>query len=138
MEWKLEVVPVPVSDVDRAKAFYGEQVGFAVDLDRTVPGGMRIVQLTPPGSGCSIHLVTGGAPGSLSGLTLVVSDVVAAHKELAGRGVPVGDVVHFDNGVQVKGPGTEPWSTMAFFADPDGNAWVVQERPRGAGGQDGV
>ncbi|GAA0264343.1 hypothetical protein GCM10009527_070460 [Actinomadura nitritigenes] len=95
-------------------------------------------------------MVTGGAPGSLSGLTLPGgrSGVgwsgkqslrrVAAREELAGRGVPVGDVVHFDNGVQVKGPGPGPWSTMAFFADPDGNAWVVQERPRGAGGQDGV
>ncbi|GAA4141455.1 VOC family protein [Actinomadura keratinilytica] len=129
MEWKLEAVPVPVSDVDRAKVFYGEQVGFAVDIDRELPGGRRLVQLTPPGSGCSIHLVTDGEPGSVKGLTLVVGDIEAAHAELAGRGVPVSDVVHIEDGERRPGRGEKPWSTMIFFSDPDDNRWVVQERP---------
>lgn len=124
---KLEVVQVPVSDVDRARDFYNEQLGFNVDVDREVPGGMRVVQLTPPGSGCSIHLVGGGEP--LRGLTLVVSDIVAVHAELAKLGAPVSDVIHFENGKQVPGHSGEPWSTMVFFADPDGNQWIVQERP---------
>ncbi|GAA4072955.1 VOC family protein [Actinomadura miaoliensis] len=132
MDWNLEVVPVPVSDVDRAKAFYSERVGFNVDIDQEIPGGRRLVQLTPPGSGCSIHLVTDGEPGSVKGLTLVVGDVEAAHAELAGRGAPVSDVVHFEDGVQRPGRGEKPWSTMIFFSDPDDNHWVVQERPASA------
>ena len=104
---------MPVSDVDRAKEFYAEQVGFAVDLDRTVPGGMRIVQLTPPGSACSIALGTGvtdAPPGSVRGMQMVVSDIEAAHAELAERGVDVSDVQVF------------PWGSFVFFDDPDGNA----------------
>jgi catechol 2,3-dioxygenase-like lactoylglutathione lyase family enzyme len=127
VDMKIEVVPVSVSDVDRAKDFYSKQLGFNVDLDRVIPGGMRIVQLTPPGSGCSIHLVTGGKP--LRGLTLVVPDVVATHAELTRLGAPLSEVVHYENGVQVPGRSDEPWSTMAFFSDPDDNYWVIQERP---------
>jgi catechol 2,3-dioxygenase-like lactoylglutathione lyase family enzyme len=128
VDMKIEVVPVSVSDVDRAKDFYSKRLGFSVDLDRVVPGGMRIVQLTPPGSGCSIHLVGGGGK-PLRGLTLVVSDVVATHAELTGLGAPLSQVVHYENGVQVPGRSDEPWSTMAFFSDPDDNSWVIQERP---------
>ncbi|MBV9856690.1 MAG: VOC family protein [Streptosporangiaceae bacterium] len=131
MEMKIEVVQVPVSDVDRAKDFYSKQFGFSVDVDRVVPGGMRVVQLTPPGSGCSIQLAGGGGE-PLRGLTLVVPDVVATHAELTRLGAPLSEVVHYENGVQVPGRSDEPWSTMVFFSDPDGNHWIIQERP-GAG-----
>ncbi len=127
MEIKLEVVPVSVSDMDRARDFYTEKLGFNLDIDRVVPAGKRVVQLTPPGSGCSIHLVEGSEP--LNGLTLVTPDLVALHAELTKRGAPIGDVIHYENGKQVPGRSDEPWSTMAFFADPDGNNWTVQERP---------
>ncbi|MFC4061984.1 VOC family protein [Planomonospora corallina] len=132
MDWKLEVVPVPVTDVDRAKRFYGEQAGFAVDLDIEVGDGTRVVQLTPPGSDCSIHLntgITGPPPGSLQGLQIVVPDIEAARAELAGRGVPVSPVRHYDeDGGLADGPGGR-WNSFVFFADPDGNGWVLQERP---------
>lgn len=124
---KLEVVKVSVTDVDRARDFYAEQLGFNLDMDREVPGGMRIVQLTPPGSGCSIQLVKGDE--RLDGLTLVASDIVAVHAELTKLGAPVGDVIHYEDGEQVPGYSDEPWSSMVFFADPDGNKWIVQERP---------
>ena len=133
MDWKLEVVPVPVADVDRAKRFYEEQVGFVVDLDTLIGDGVRLVQLTPPGSGCSIHLNTalpGPAPGSLQGLQLVVPDIEAARAELVERGVEVSSVRHMDDGVWVEGRGGD-WNSFVFFSDPDGNCWVVQERPAG-------
>jgi len=128
VDMRIEVVQVPVSDVDRAKDFYSNQLGFNVDVDRVVPGGMRIVQLTPRGSGCSIHLVGGGGE-PLPGLTLVVADVVATHAELTRLGAPLSEVVHYENGVQVPGRSDQPWSTMAFLSDPDGNNWIIQERP---------
>jgi catechol 2,3-dioxygenase-like lactoylglutathione lyase family enzyme len=131
VDWKLEVVPVPVSDVDRAKSFYSEQVGFDVDLDTRIDDEVRIVQLTPPGSGCSIHLNTGildMTPGSLQGLQLVVSDIEAAHAELVERGVEAGPVQHLADGVWVEGRGGT-WNSFVFFSDPDGNGWVLQERP---------
>jgi catechol 2,3-dioxygenase-like lactoylglutathione lyase family enzyme len=131
MEWKLEVVPIPVSDVDRAKRFYGEQVGFAIDLDTRIGDGLRIVQLTPPGSGCSIHLSTGTLdvpPGALKGLQLVVSDIDAARAELVERGVEASPVKHMDGGAWLEGRGGE-WNSFVFFSDPDGNGWVLQERP---------
>jgi catechol 2,3-dioxygenase-like lactoylglutathione lyase family enzyme len=118
MDFKLELVPVPVSDVDRAKAFYTDQVGFNADHDHTVSDEIRFVQLTPPGSACSISIGTGivaTAPGSVQGLQLVVDDVAAAREELAGRGVPVSDVQDF------------PWGSFVFFEDPDGNGWAVQQ-----------
>ena len=121
MDWKLELVAVPVSDVDRAKAFYVDKVGFNADHDHTVSDAVRFVQLTPPGSGCSIAIgkgLTKAAPGSVEGLQLVVADVVAAKSELAARGLEVGEVQEF------------PWGKFIFFADPDGNRWAVQEIPK--------
>ena len=120
MDWKLELVAVPVSDVDRAKAFYVDQAGFDADHDHRISETIRFVQLTPPGSACSIALgkgVTDAAPGSVQGMQLVVSDIHAAHAELAGRGVEVSDVQEF------------PWGSFVFFSDPDGNGWAVQQLP---------
>lgn len=137
MEMKLEVVVVPVSDIDRAIDFYGEKVGFNVDADTTFPGDIRVVQLTPPGSGCSITFLKGfGAqmePGSLQGLQLTVSDIRAAHAELSGRGVDVSDVQKVDQEkgefVPLEGD-AEPYNGFIFFNDPDGNGWAVQQGPR--------
>ena len=131
MDWKLEVVPIPVTDVDRAKRFYGEQVGFVVDLDARIAEGVRLAQLTPPGSGCSIHLSTGildVPPGILEGLQIVVPDIEAARAELVERGVEASPVQHMDDGAWVEGRGGE-WNSFVFFSDPDGNGWVLQERP---------
>ena len=131
MDWKLELVVVPVADVDRAKRFYGEQVGFVVDHDTRVSDEVRVVQLTPPGSACSIGIGTGiaeSAPGSVQGLQLVVSDIEAARAELVARGVEVSEVQHYENGVRVEGRGG-PWNSFMYFNDPDGNGWAVQERP---------
>ncbi|MDQ2853364.1 MAG: VOC family protein [Chloroflexota bacterium] len=131
MDWKLEVVVVPVSDVDVAKRFYSEQMGFVIDVDQSVGDEFRVVQLTPPGSACSISIGKGlvdSAPGSLKGLQLVVADIDAARAELVGRGVEVTPVRHMDNGVWVDGRGGD-WNSFFFFNDPDGNAWTVQETP---------
>jgi catechol 2,3-dioxygenase-like lactoylglutathione lyase family enzyme len=120
MDWKLELVAIPVSDIDRAKAFYTEKAGFNADHDYTVSDEIRFVQLTPPGSACSIAIGRGlvdTPPGSAAGLQMVVPDIVAAHDELAGRGVEVSDVQDF------------PWGRFVFFADPDGNRWSVQQIP---------
>lgn len=120
MDWKLELVAIPVSDVDRAKAFYTTQAGFDADHDHTISDEIRFVQLTPPGSDCSIAIgkgVTDAQPGSVQGMQMVVSDIEAAHSELAGRGVEVSDVQEF------------PWGSFVFFADPDGNRWAVQQLP---------
>jgi predicted enzyme related to lactoylglutathione lyase len=128
MDWKLEVVPVPVSDIDRALAFYRDLFGFAVDLDDQVSDEVRLVQLTPPGSGCSIHLTTTDMPpGSLRGLQIVVDDIAAARADLAERGAEVSPIRHFDAGAWVDGPGGR-WNSFAFLSDPDGNTWVLQER----------
>jgi catechol 2,3-dioxygenase-like lactoylglutathione lyase family enzyme len=130
MEWKLELVVVPVADVDRAKRFYSEQVGFVVDVDHRPSETFRVVQLTPPGSACSITVGTGLGdmpPGSLKGLQLVVPDVVAARAELVERGVEVSPVKHFADGVMADGPGGD-YNSFIFFSDPDGNAWTVQEK----------
>jgi catechol 2,3-dioxygenase-like lactoylglutathione lyase family enzyme len=132
MNWTLEVVCVPVSDVDRAKAFYADQLGFAVDHDTTISADNRIVQLTPPGSGCSIcigNAVVAMPPGSLQGLQLVVPDVHAARAELAGRGLDVGEVqVYTADGLRPARDGDE-LNNVGFlhFADPDGNGWAVQQ-----------
>lgn|SRR5579872_5335632 len=131
MDWRLEVIVVPVSDVDRAKAFYSEQVGFNVDVDRVMSETFRVVQLTPPGSACSVTIGTGltpMTPGSLKGLQLVVSDIEAARDELVGRGVDVSGIKHFEDGVMADGPGGN-WNSFLFFDDPDGNSWAVQQRP---------
>lgn len=131
MDWKLEVVVVPVADVDRAKRFYSEQVGFVIEVDHRAGEHFRVVQLTPPGSACSITIGTGlvaMAPGSLKGLQLVVSDIEAARAELIERGVEVSQIQHFEDGVAVGGRGGD-WNSFIFFSDPDGNGWTVQERP---------
>jgi predicted enzyme related to lactoylglutathione lyase len=120
VDWRLELVQVPVADVDRAKAFYVDQVGFNADHDHQVTDELRFVQLTPPGSACSIALGTGLGdmpPGSQKGLQLVVPDVQAARAELVERGVEVSEVQEF------------PWGSFVFFSDPDGNAWSVQQIP---------
>ena len=132
MDWKLEVVVVPVSDVDRAKQFYSEQVGFNVDVDHRVGEQFRVVQLTPPGSACSVTIGKGlsdMAPGSVKGLQLVVSDIEAARTELVSRGVEVSPIQHFDDGIQKEGPGGD-WNSFIFFSDPDGNSWAVQQKPQ--------
>jgi catechol 2,3-dioxygenase-like lactoylglutathione lyase family enzyme len=131
MDWKLEVVVLPVSDVDRAKQFYSEQCGFHVDMDRLMSPTMRVVQLTPPGSGCSVTIGTGlskVAPGTYQGLQLSVTDIQQARRQLADRGVEVSEVFHFDETGQVEGPGGE-WNSFLSFSDPDGNGWTVQEVP---------
>lgn len=131
MDYRLEVVVVPVTDVDRAKHFYAEQVGFHVDVDRSVGPDVRIVQMTPPGSGCSVTIGTGlaeMAPGSLKGLQLCVADIEAAHAELSGRGVPVSPIRHHDGSGFVDGKGDD-WNAFLFFDDPDGNGWAVQQSP---------
>jgi predicted enzyme related to lactoylglutathione lyase len=120
MDFKLELVAIPVTDVDRAKAFYVDQVGFTADHDHTVSEEIRFVQLTPRGSACSIALGTGivdSEPGSARGLQLVVADAHAARGELAGRGVEVSEVTEF------------PWGSFVFFEDPDGNRWALQQMP---------
>jgi len=129
MDMKLELVPVPVTDVDRAKAFYVEQVGFNADHDHRVSDDLRFVQLTPPGSACSIVIgdgITQMAPGSQQGLQMVVADIEAVHTELAGRGVEVSEIQDF------------PWGSFVFFDDPDGNRWAVQQiQPRPGEGENG-
>jgi catechol 2,3-dioxygenase-like lactoylglutathione lyase family enzyme len=120
VDYKLELVAVPVSDPDRAKAFYTEQLGFNADHDHRVSDTLRFIQLTPPGSACSIAIGTGlmeTEPGSVQGLQLVVGDIEAAHSELSGRGVEVSPVQDF------------PWGRFVFFKDPDGNGWAVQQIP---------
>ena len=120
MDWKLELVAIPVSDVDRAKTFYTEKAGFHADHDYQVSEGLRFVQLTPPGSACSIVIgegITEAAPGSVQGVQMVVADINAAHAELVERGVDVSEVQEF------------PWGQFVFFNDPDGNRWSVQAIP---------
>ena len=132
MEFKLEVVVVPVSDVDRAKAFYADQLGFNVDVDDSPNEHFRIVQLTPPGSGCSVTIGKGlanMAPGTLKGLQLCVADIEAAHALLTSRGATISPVRHHDGSGFVDGKGGE-WNSFFFFDDPDGNSWAVQESPR--------
>jgi predicted enzyme related to lactoylglutathione lyase len=134
MDMKLELIIVPVSDVDRAKAFYTDNAGFTLDVDFSAGESFRVVQLTPPGSACSIALMKSGTPGSLQGQTLVVSDIDAARAELVGRGVDVSEPYHFEAGGQVTGPDPNraDYGTFISFSDPDGNGWQVQEvRSRG-------
>jgi catechol 2,3-dioxygenase-like lactoylglutathione lyase family enzyme len=121
MDWKLELVAVPVSVVDRAKAFYVDKVGFNADHDQQVNENLRFVQLTPPGSACSIYIGTGLTqmkPGSIEGLQMVVPDIEKAHEQLAERGVAVSDIEDLS------------WGRFVYFSDPDGNKWAVQELPK--------
>ena len=120
MDYKIELITIPVSDVDRAKAFYVDGCGFNADHDHVVHEGLRFVQLTPPGSACSISIgqgLTDAEPGSVKGMQMVVADARAAHDELAGRGVAVSDV------------DSQPWGEFVYFSDPDGNAWALQQLP---------
>jgi predicted enzyme related to lactoylglutathione lyase len=129
VDWKLELIVVPVSDVDRAKAFYAEQAGFSVDVDFAA-GDFRVVQLTPRGSACSIALMHNtGAPGSLQGVHLIVTDIDAACAELTNQGVEVGELHHFVDGVQTPGldPNRADYGSFSSFTDPDGHGWVIQE-----------
>ena len=133
MDYKLELVLIPVSDVDRAKAFYVEKAGFTLDVDHQLNPDFRVVQMTPPGSACSITIgigITDAAPGSYRGTHLVVTDIVAAREELVGRGVEVSDIKHMGPNGWEPGPSPErrDYDSFADFADPDGNSWVLQER----------
>ena len=137
MDLKLELVLVPVDDVDRAKAFYSEQAGFHVHVDRQVGDTFRVVQLDPPGSACSIALgigITDAEPGSVRGLHLVVTDIVAARGELVARGVDVSEIRHMGEAGWQSGPhpGRVDYNSFANFSDPDGNTWVLQERGHSA------
>ena len=138
MDYRLELVLIPVSDVDRAKKFYLEQAGFVPIVDTPIGEGQRVVQVVPPGSECAIGFGTGitsAAPGSAQGLHLVVSDIVVARAELVGRGVAVSEVRHLESGTWVDGPHPQRsnYESFADFADPDGNVWVLQEVNRGQG-----
>ena len=131
MDWKLEVIVVPVTDVDRAKAFYADQLGFVVDVDSSPVEGVRVVQLTPPGSACSIMVgkgMGGGVPGSLKGGQICVGDIEAAHAQLVERGVDCTPVRHMGGAGWGDGKGGD-WNSFVFFDDPDGNSWAVQESP---------
>lgn len=130
MDFKLELTVLPVSDVDRAKAFYIDQAGFVLDVDHRAGDDFRVVQLTPPGSACSIALMRNlEAPGSIHGLQVVVSDIEAARAELLGRGVEASEIFHFEEGRRVPGPdpGRQSYASFVAFDDPDGNSWLVQE-----------
>ena len=138
MDWKLELVILPVSDVDRAKTFYTERVGFDLDVDHHPNESFRVVQMTPPGSACSVTIGTGitdAAPGSVRGLHLVVDDIEAASAHLVERGVEVDELFHFESGE--RRPGVDPkhtdYNSFLSFSDPDGNGWLVQEVRRGRG-----
>ena len=135
MDMKLELVLVPVTDVDRAKAFYTEKAGFNLDVDHSAGDEFRVVQMTPPGSACSISIgigITDAAPGSVRGLHLVVSDIVAARDDLVERGVDVNEIFHFGPSGRAPGPHPEreDYGSFADFSDPDGNTWVLQEAKR--------
>ena len=138
MDYKLELVLVPVSDIDRAKVFYTEKLGFSLDVDHAPSDDFRVVQMTPPGSACSITIgkgITDAEPGSYRGTHLVVKDITAAREELVSRGVEVSEVRHFDREKRVWQPGPDPdhndYASFADLADPDGNTWVLQEVPVG-------
>jgi catechol 2,3-dioxygenase-like lactoylglutathione lyase family enzyme len=136
VDYKLELVLLPVTDVDRAKTFYTEQVGFKLDVDTRPSEEFRVVQMTPPGSACSITIGTGitdATPGSVRGLHLVVLDIEAACAELSERGVDVGEIHHYESGRRVSGPDPQhsDYNSFSSFSDPDGNTWVLQEARRG-------
>jgi catechol 2,3-dioxygenase-like lactoylglutathione lyase family enzyme len=134
VDYRLELILLPVSDVDRAKAFYTEKVGFHLDVDTTPREGFRVVQMTPPGSACSVTIGTGfidTEPGSMRGMHLVIGDIEAARKELTGRGVEVSDIRHMGPNGWETGPDPDhgDYASFADFRDPDGNTWILQEVP---------
>jgi catechol 2,3-dioxygenase-like lactoylglutathione lyase family enzyme len=137
VDMKLELILLPVTDVDRAKAFYLDKAGFTLDVDHQPSDDFRVVQLTPPGSACSITIglgLTTAPPGSIRGIHLVVTDIEAAHAELVERGVEVGEIRHLDAGKWQRGahPEHADYESFADFSDPDGNTWTLQERGHGA------
>ena len=141
MDWKLEVIVLPVADIDHAMAFYTDKLGFKLDVDHRAGDTFRVVQLTPPGSACSISMVAGNMnpaaasqPGSVKGLHLVVPDIKAAHAELVERGAEISEIFHFEAGGQMPGPDPErnDYGSFLSFSDPDGNGWLVQEVARAA------
>ncbi len=137
MDWKLELVVIPVSDIDRAKDFYIEKAGFRLDVNHSAGEDFRVVQLTPPGSACSITLMRNAeVPGSVRGLHLVVPDIEAARAELADRGMDVSEIFHFEAGQQLPGPDPahSDYNSFLSFSDPDGTGWMVQEVRRGGDG----
>jgi len=139
VDFKLELVLLPVSDVDRAKAFYAERAGFHVDVDHRPSDAFRVVQMTPPGSACSFTFgvgITEMKPGSVQGLHLVVADIEAARAELVGRGVEVSEIRHLEEGEWRPGPDPQhrDYDSFADFKDPDGNVWILQEVPRAGAG----
>jgi len=137
VDWKLELVVVPVSDVDRAKAFYIEKAGFNLDIDHRAGEDFRVVQVTPPGSACSITIMKNlEAPGSVQGLHLIVSDINAAGAELVERGADASEIFHFEEGNQVPGPDPQrsDYGSFLTFSDPDGNSFMVQEVRRAESG----
>jgi len=138
MNWTLELVVVPVSDIDRSKSFYTDQLGFGLDVDHSAGEDFRVVQLTPPGSACSIALMKNQptAAGGLHGLHLCVSDIEAARKQLVERGVDASDFFHFGEAGQQPGldPDRRSYATFLTFHDPDGNTWLVQEKKSGEAG----
>ncbi len=134
MDWTIETILIPVTDVDRAKAFYADQLGFHLDVDHQASETFRVVQLTPPGSACSITMgvgITDAAPGSVRGTHLVVADIAAAHAQLVKAGVDCSGVTHFEAGAMVDGPDPRrgDYESYVHFSDPDGNTWAVQEVP---------
>jgi predicted enzyme related to lactoylglutathione lyase len=138
VDWKLELVVVPVSDVDRAKTFYIDRAGFTLEVDHSAGDDFRVVQLTPPGSACSIALMRNTeSAGSVQGLHLIVSDIDAAHAQLVERGMDAGEIVHFESGRQVAGPDPHrsDYGSFLSFRDPDGNGWLVQEVRRSEPGE---
>jgi catechol 2,3-dioxygenase-like lactoylglutathione lyase family enzyme len=135
MDWKLELVVLPVADMDRAKAFYTEQVGFDLIVDHRAGDDFRVIQVSPHGSACAVALMANAAAaGSVQGLHLVVSDIEAARDELVGRGVATSDLFHFEAGAQLPGadPERQDYGSFLSFSDPDGNGWLVQEVGRAA------
>jgi catechol 2,3-dioxygenase-like lactoylglutathione lyase family enzyme len=132
MDWKLEVIILPVTDMDRSKGFYQDKAGFVVDVDHRAGEDFRIIQLTPPGSACSVTLMRNQeAAGSVQGLHLIVDDIEAARTEITGRGAEVSDFFHFGSGGQEPGldPQRDRFGSYFSFSDPDGNGWLVQEAP---------
>ncbi|HEV3281017.1 MAG TPA: VOC family protein [Acidimicrobiales bacterium] len=134
MDWKLELIVVPVSDMDKAKRFYVENAGFHLDVDHSAGDDFRVIQLTPPGSACSVTLMKNSSAGSLQGLHLIVDDIEAARDQLVERGVDSSEVFHFGEGGQIPGPDPDrsDYGSFLSFNDPDGNGWLVQEVGRRA------
>lgn len=140
MDWKIEVIVVPVTDVERARAFYADGLGFTVDVDQRISDTMRVLQMTPPGSGCSLTIGQGlspMAPGALQGIQFVVADIHAALQVIERVGAENSGITHFEGSERLPGPGG-PWNSFLSFSDPDGNGFTIQERPAAPTPADGT